>query len=126
MSRLLSLLAILALLVGCDSGASGPGDLTGILMSPGPVLGGAVLQVEGKGITKFSDSGGTRVFSAPTGAPDTYRVLLVSAAPGELRFRVSVEDKGARKPSVSVVNLVSEGNLTLPPTADYQVRFSKK
>jgi hypothetical protein len=117
---------MILLVGGCDSGPSGPGDLTGILETPGPVLGGAVLEVMGKGITKFSDSGGTRVFFSATDVPNTYRVVLLASVPGTLQFRVSVQDKGARRPDVSVVNLVSGENLTLPPTADYQVRFSKK
>jgi len=114
MRRLAIGLTAILLLGACDSGSSGPGDLTGILETPGPVLGGALLEVTGKGITKFSDSGNTRVFAATTDVPGTYRVILMTKVPGSLQFRVSV------------VNVVSGENLSLPATADYRVRFSKK
>jgi len=110
----------------CDSGPSGPGELNGILETPGPVLGGAVLEVVGKGITGFSGSGTTHAFFAPTGVDNTYRVALLSETPGTIQFQVSVQDLGAKKPAVSVVSVVSGGNLPLPATADYRVRFSKK
>lgn len=126
MKRLVLVLTSVLLFGGCDSGPSGPGDLTGILETPGPVLGGALLEVTGRGITKFSDSGSTRVFAAATEVPETYRVILMAEIPGELRFRVSVQDKGAKRPAVSVVSVVSGENMSLPATADYRVRFSKK
>lgn len=114
------------LLAACDTGPSGPGDLTGFVETPGPVLGGAVLEVVGKGITGFSGSGGTHVFSAPTAEEATYRVVLLTETPGQLQFRVAVQDRGARKPTVSVVTVVSGSNLPLPATDDYRVRFSRK
>ncbi|MGW8265534.1 MAG: hypothetical protein ACWGSQ_04150 [Longimicrobiales bacterium] len=126
MRRLALLVSILMLGVACDSGPSGPGELTGILETPGPDLGGAVLEVVGKGVTGFSGSGGTHVFSAATGVENTYRVVLLAQTPGTLQFRVSVEDTGAKKPSVSVVSVVTGTNLSVPPTADYRVRFTRK
>ena len=126
MRRLAWLISGLILVVACDSGPSGPGELTGILETPGPVLGGAVLEVVGKGVTGFSGSGGTHVFSASTGTENTYRVVLLAQTPGPLQFRVSVQDTGAKKPSVSVVSVVTGGNISLPPTADYTVRFTRK
>ena len=125
--RRLAWLGLSVMLLGaCDSGPSGPGELFGILETPGPVLGGAVLEVVGKGVTGFSGSGGTHVFSAPTGTENTYRLVLLAQNPGPLQFRVSVEDKGAKKPSVSVVSVVTGANISIPPTADYTVRLSKK
>ena len=125
--RRLSLVATLALaLAACDSGPSGPGDLLGRVETPGPVLGGAVLEVVGKGVTGFSGSGGTQVFSAATGGEATYRIVLLAQTPGQLQFRVAVQDRGAKKPAVSVVSVVSGGNVPLPATADYRVRFSRK
>jgi hypothetical protein len=126
MKRLVLLAGMALTLAACDPGPSGPGELTGFVETPGPVLGGAVLEVVGKGITGFSGSGGTQVFSAPTGAEATYRVVLLAQTPGRLQFRVSVQDRGAKKPAVSVVSLVSGSNLPLPATADYGVRFSRK
>jgi len=126
MKRVGLLVIGLMLLGACDSGPSGPGELTGVLETPGPVLGGAVLEVVGKGITGFSGSGGTHAFSAATGTENTYRLVLLAQVPGPLQFRVAVEDKGAKKPSVSVVTVVTGGNVSVPPTADYKVRFTKK
>ena len=126
MSRLVLLVGMALTLAACDSGPSGPGELTGFDETPGPVLGCAVLEVVGKGITGFSGSGGTHVFSAPTGVEATYRVVLLAQTPGQLQFRAAVQDRGAKKPAVSVVSVVSGSNLPLPATADYRVRFSRK
>lgn len=125
MRSLLPLLFSGFLLLACsDSG--GPGELTGIVQTPGPVLGGAVLEVVGKGITGFSGAGATRVFSTATDTEGTYRVVLLSSSPsGPLQFRVAVQDVGGKKPSASLVNLTSGENLPLPATAEYSVRFSK-
>lgn len=125
MRRIVWLAAGLMLVGACDSGPSGPGELTGILETPGPVLGGAVLEVVGKGVTGFSGSGGTHVFSAATGTADTYRLVLLAQNPGPLQFRVSVQDEGAKKPSVSVVSVVTGANVSVPATADYTVRFTR-
>lgn len=125
MRRLSLLLLVLLPLVGCDDGAGGPGSLTGTISTPGPVLGGAVLEVVGKGITGFSGAGSTRVFSAPTGVEDTYRVVLLRPTAGTLQFQVSVENVKGRRPTASVVNLASEGNLPLPATAEYEVKFTR-
>ncbi|MFO8175630.1 MAG: hypothetical protein ACQET1_10430 [Gemmatimonadota bacterium] len=121
----LALLLLVSALFGCsDSG--GPGELTGTVQTPGPVLGGAVLEVVGKGITGFSGAGATRVFHAPTETEGTYRVVLLSSSPsGPLQFRVAVQDVGAKKPSASLVNLTSGENLPLPATAEYGVKFTK-
>jgi hypothetical protein len=124
--RLVLLVGTALTLAACDPGPSGPGDLTGFVETPGPVLGGAVLEVVGKGITGVSGSGGTQVFFAPTGAEGTYRVVLLAQTPGQLQFRVAVQDRGAKKPAVSFVGVVNESNLPLPATADYGVRFSRK
>jgi hypothetical protein len=125
MKRLAMLLLALSPLLACDDGAGGPGSLTGTVSSPGPVLGGAVLEVAGKGITGFSGAGATRVFSAPTGTEDTYRVVLLTSSPGNLQFQVSVDDVSGKKPAVSIVTLTSEGNLPLPATAEYEVGFTR-
>lgn len=125
MKRFVMVVAAALVLGACDSGPSGPGELNGTVETPGPVLGAAVLEVEGKGITGFSGSGATHAFFALTDVENTYRVVLISEAPGTLQFRVSVQNVGAKKPAASVVNVVSGGDLPLPATADYRVRFSK-
>ena len=111
---------------GCDDGPSGPGELTGLVETPGPILGAAVLEISGKGITGFSGSGGTRVFHSVAAQGDPHRLVLLAQTPGQLQFRVSVQDLGAKRPAVSVVNVVSGENMPLPATADYKVRFSRR
>jgi hypothetical protein len=112
--------------VGCGDDGGGPGELTGTVVSPGPALGGAVLEVVGKGVTGFSGAGATRVYYAPTQTEGTFRVVLLSSSSsGPLQFRVAVQDVGAKKPSASLVNLTSVGNLPLPATSEYSVTFSK-
>lgn len=121
---LIALVAVVG--IGCSDDIGGPGELTGTVHTPGPVLGGAVMEVVGKGITGFSGSGSTRVFSAPAGTEGTFRVVLLSSSgAGSLQFRVAVEDVGAKKPSVSLINLISSENLPLPATSDYTVSFSR-
>ncbi len=120
------LTAALALLAwGCDSGPSGPGELVGSVESPGPLLGGAVVEVVGEGIEGFSGSGGSRVFwAARTGVPNTYRVVVIDPSPArEIRFRVAVRDLGGERPQALLVNLVDGQNLTIPATSEYRVRF---
>lgn len=126
--RLTGIIVLLGVLTvaGCSDDIGGPGELIGTVHTPGPILGGAVMEVVGKGITGFSGSGSTRVFSAPSGAEDTFRVVLLSSSgAGSLQFRVTVEDLGAKKPSVSLINLTSSQNLPLPATSDYSVSFSR-
>jgi len=126
--RRVALAAALALLaLGCDSGPSGPGELVGSLKSPGPALGGVVLEVAGKGIDGFSGSGGSTVFWAPrAGIQDSYRVVVIQPGPtGEIRFRVAVRDLGGGKPQAAVANLVGGDNVTLPATNDYKVTFRR-
>jgi hypothetical protein len=123
-----ALLAVLALLAwGCDSGPKGPGEFVGSIETPGPVLGGAVLEVVGKGIDGFSGSGGSRVFwAARTGMEDSYRVIVIQPAPtGHLQFRVAVQDLGGVRPQASLVNLVGGDNLSVPATSEYRVRFRR-
>jgi hypothetical protein len=114
------------LAAGCDSGPSGPGDLQASVQTPGTALGGAALEVVGKGITSFSGTGSTRVFWAATSTPDTYRVVLVTPTPGPLQFRVSVEDMGTSKPVASFVALVGGDDIPVPATTQYRVVFTRK
>ena len=125
MKRFVMMLSVVVLASACDSGPSGPGALTGTVRTAGAPLGGAVLEVVGKGITGFTGAGSTQLFYAATQEEFTFRVVLISSSPGDLQFSVSVEDKGAKKPSASVVKLVSGENLPIPATADYTVAFTK-
>ena len=126
MKRFVMMLLVVVLASACDdSGPSGPGAFTGTLRTAGAPLGGAVLEVVGKGITGFTGAGSTELFYAATQEEFTFRVVLISSSPGDLQFSVSVEDKGGKNPSASVVKLVSGDNLPIPATADYTVAFTK-
>ena len=116
---------VILLVTGCDSDPSGPGELTGEVLTSGAELGGAVLQVVGVGIQGFQGVGGSRVYWAPMTTEDSYRVIVIQEIPGDLRFQVSVEDVGDRSPSAVVLNLVNGENINLSVTNDYRVRFSR-
>lgn len=124
--RAFSLALIIGLVAwGCDSGPSGPGNLVGTVQSVDRPVGGAVLEVVGKGIQGFSGAGGSRVFWAPKGTTDTYRVVVITPTAGDPQFQVAVADLGAGKPRATVISVVDGSNLTLPPTSDYKVRFKR-
>jgi hypothetical protein len=112
MSRRASLMFAMAaglLLAACDSGPTGPGQLTGRVQS-GPIpVGGIVLEFSGSGITGFSGTGSTQVFFAER-APDVFRVVMVTPTPGEIAFQVSVDDLEAPFPSVTAVEAVGGDN----------------
>ncbi len=110
---------------GCDSGPSGPGELSGTLDIPGTPLGGVALEVTGPGIESFSGAGGTRVLWAATGQPDTYRVVTLNQTGGPVRFQVSVQDVGADKPRALIVSLVDANNGALTLTDEYTVSFTR-
>jgi hypothetical protein len=115
---------LIGLAIGCDSGPSGPGDLTGTVQTSNASVGGAVLEVVGGGIQSFSGAGGTKVFWAPQDDPRVFRLVVISPTGGELDFQVSVRDRGGRKPRATVVDLVDVDNLPVPVSKDDKVRFS--
>jgi len=124
MKRFIGLVVLAILAAGCDSGPSGPGDLAGSVRSPGPVLGGAVFEVVGRGIEGFSGAGGTKVFWARQENPAVYRVIVVGESGGELEFSVSVQDRSDRTPRATVVGVVDLNNQPLPVTKEYKVKFT--
>jgi hypothetical protein len=127
MKRMVVAFALALLAWGCDSGPKGPGEFAGLVESPGPLLGGVVLEVAGKGIEGFSGAGGSRVFWAPReGFPNSYRVMVIQpSALAEIQFRVSMRDLAEGRPRASIVNLVGGDNFTIPATPEYRVRFGR-
>jgi len=125
MRRFVGVISAVLFLAGCDSGPEGPGDLTAYFsQAPGPV-GGAVLEVVGKGIVEFSGTGGSRVFWAQQQDASTYRVIVLGEGSSPPSLTASVEDLGNGLPRVTVVSLVSHDNLPIPVTGDYKVRFKR-
>ena len=125
MKRLILIGALAFLAVGCDSGPSGPGEITGTIRSPGPALGGAVLEIVSSGVEGFSGAGGTRVFSAIQENPVVHRVIVIGDSGGHLTFSVSVQDQGGRLPRASVVSLVDLNNVPIPVTKSHKVEFTR-
>jgi len=105
------LATLLAATPACDSGPRGPGTLIATVEAEG--LGGALLEVSGRGITGFEGLGDTRVYDAElANAPNTHRVLLVDPTGGALRFEIRVEDVGMDGPLITVVSAAGVDNDT--------------
>ena len=78
-------------LVACESGPSGPGELEAIVT--GDMLGGVLLQVDGPGIQGFTALGDARVFGAPDAVrPGRHRVIVIAPSSGGLRFTIDVDE----------------------------------
>ena len=124
MRRLAGFLILAVLMVGCDSGPQGPGDFSASVRSPGPSVGGVVLDVVGPSIEGFSGAGGSKVLWARQENTNAYRVIVIGEGGGELMFTISVMDRGDGKPKGTVVSAVDLDNRPLPVTKDYKVRIS--
>jgi len=125
MRTLIGGILALFLLAGCDSGPDGPGDLSGTVQSSGSPLGAVVIEVVGAGIEGFQGTGDTKVFWARQEDPNIYRVVVVGDGSGDLRFSVSVRDRGARVPRALVASAVDAENGILPVANDLRVRMSR-
>lgn len=105
--------AVCVLVVGA-CGPSGPGALTGRLSADG--LGGAILEVDGRGIQGFSGRGDSRVYSAPMpGREGVYRVVIIHPSGGEIGFDIAVDDVGMESPVVRVVSATRTDNSLMSP-----------
>lgn len=103
--------AVALLLGGCDSGPEGPGTVDARVVAGETGAAAAVLEVRGRGVQGFEGAGDTRIYSAPvSGTPPYHRVVLVSPDAGGMRFRIRVEDRGARLPTGTVVLAADTAN----------------
>ncbi|MBI4537956.1 MAG: hypothetical protein HY704_00430 [Gemmatimonadetes bacterium] len=109
--------------VACDQGPSGPGAITGRVVSPNGAEGAAVMLLTGQQLGAVSSAGSTRAFSHQNGAQ--LRVVLVNVTPGELRFKVEVPDVGAPPPAATVLQVVDGENALRPVLTGYKVEFSR-
>ena len=119
------LLAALSPLAACDSGPSGPGDLTAVVTAPSGGVGAVILQVQGQGIQGFVGAGATEVLSNPMGSEGAFRVVAVNEGTGTLQFRVQVDDLGAELPTASVISAAGTDNQMVVSVTGYQVRFER-
>lgn len=114
---------VLALAACGDDGPEGPGELAATLGGPTPV-GAAVVEVRGTGVTGFEGAGSTRTFSGSPSA-GVHRVVLVATTPGDLHFRIRVQDRQSDAPSVTVVSAVDAQNAPLSSVAAYSVKVTR-
>jgi hypothetical protein len=119
--RRVGALALLAA-AACDSGPKGPGYLSATIEGPVP-LGAAIVEVQGEGVLGFEGAGTTHVFSAPGSTASLHRVVLVGESPGDLRFRVQVQELGDRPPSATIVSASGGDDIPLATVQAFQVRI---
>lgn len=119
-------------MVACsDGGPSGPGAWTGLVRSSTAPAGAVILELDGVGITEVDGVGPTHAFAHRTAGPDpvdgseTWRVVLVTAAPGSMSFRVPVEDLGAGAPRAVVISAVDGEDEPLTSIASFSVEMSR-
>ena len=119
----LGALALGAAVAACEP--RGPGSLNATVEAPGPT-GAVVIELAGQRMTSFEGVGGTRTFATQGSPADTLRrVVVVSPAGVELRFRIAVEDIGADPPRAAVVDAVDPSNLKVPTLTGYRVKISR-
>lgn len=114
------------LLSACDSGPSGPGAVDA-RVEPGETgAAAAVVEVTGDGVRGFEAAGDTRIFASEvTGTPGLFRLVLVNPGPGEMRFRIEVEDRGARLPSGTVLFAADTANAPVHAVDELDVRVER-
>jgi hypothetical protein len=116
--RLAALVALLAA-AACDSGPKGPGFLTATIEGPVP-LGAAIVEVQGEGVLGFEGAGTTHVFTTP-GELGVHRVVLIGEQPGDLRFKVQVQEVRDRPPSATIIQASGADDIPLPTAQAFQV-----
>lgn len=95
--------------------------MTAVLVSPSGSEGAAVLDLSGGGFSAIRADTGTTVFVEPSG--DASRVVLILEEPGEIRFRLRLENE-KKPPRVDVVEVADGDNALRDPTT-YTVRFER-
>lgn len=127
----IALVVVAALGAGaCDDDPSGPGTLTGwVVSSVDEPAGAAVIEITGEGIEGFETSGSSRVFSQTVRPPTEeegeglYRVVVVAPAGSALRFDVRVEDVAAGAPTATLVSVADTANEPIGSLEDYRIYF---
>jgi hypothetical protein len=117
--------AALALLVSsaaCDSGPKGPGVLTGTIEGPIP-LGAAIVEVQGEGVLGFEPAGTTHVFDTPSDEPGVHRIVLIGETPGDLPFKVRVQEMRDRPPTATIIQASGADDIPLATVQAFQVHI---
>ena len=117
---------ITTVFLACDSTpaeVTGPGELQALLVSPNGAEGAAVIELAGEGIgTVTAFRGWGRVFAERAGA--TVRVVVVLDKPGEITFRVAVDD--VSDPPTGVVLEIADGSNEIRQSlSGYSVEFAR-
>lgn len=117
-------LALLAVLVTACSDApprpSGPATVEARLTSPNGAEGAALIELIGD-FGEIAAAGNTTVMSEPVN-DSTARILLISAAGGQLSFQVFLEEQ-RRPPRVRVLEVADTLNQLRPAVTGYGVAF---
>lgn len=122
--KAVAVMGVALALNACDWGPRGPGQLEGIVTSGSVPVGAVVLEISGPGVQEFTGAGQTRVFFAE---PDSavYRVVLVTANPGRLKFRVTMDDVRGSPLTVSTVQAVDGSNARITDLSGIAVEIAR-
>jgi hypothetical protein len=106
----------------CDSGPKGPGFLTGTIEGPVP-LGAAIVEVQGEGVLGFEAAGTTHVFDSPGDQPGVHRIVLIGETPGDLPFKVQVQEMRDRPPTATIIQASGADDIPLATVQAFQVHI---
>jgi len=119
------LLAMVALLGGCDRTPSGEGDWTATFQGPGGPFGAAVVMVSGEGVLGVTGAGGTLAWTEETGTGEVRAVLVQPEGSGGVRFRVRVRELSGPAPSVAIVELAGVDDDIVTVSAQHYLRMTR-
>jgi hypothetical protein len=98
----------------------GPGALQAALVSPNGPEGAVVLELAGPGLGEVTVAEG-EVFAQADG--NTTRLVIIRDIPGQIQFRVQVNERSA-PPNATVVEVADGTNELRSSIAGYQVEFT--
>lgn len=113
-----------AVFLGCDStpvDVTGPGILNAVLISPNGAEGAAVLQLIGPGLGQVTAAEGD-VFAEH--GSDGVRLVIVLDQPGDIKFRIAVDDVGDF-PTWEVIEVADGANELRPSSSGYSMEFAR-
>ena len=123
-ARLTAAAIFTAAFLGCDStpvDVAGPGTLDAVLISPNGAEGAAVLQLIGPGLGQVTATEGN-VFAEH--GSDGVRLVIVLDQPGDIKFRIAVDDVGDF-PAWEVIEVADGANELRASTSGYSMEFAR-